>query len=86
MEVGVWSMLCMMLPAPCATSLSREVELYHWVDFPIEASWTATGTARWNVEGACTWTHEDGTARRTSLLWYSGSRETYVYRSGRSLP
>gem|GEM_PF-185525 len=66
--------------------LSKEVELYHWVDFPIEAPGATDGVARWDVEGACVWTHENGTTQRTSLVWYSGSGDTYVYRFGGSLP
>jgi hypothetical protein len=66
-----------------ANSLSKQVELYHWVDFPLEAPGAADGLARWDVEGSCFWTHESG-AQRTSLLWYSGSGDTYVYRFGGS--
>ena len=74
----------------CASSsafaqLSKTVELYHWVDFSIEAPEAATGSARWDVEGSCVWTHEDGANRRTSLIWYSGSADTYVYRFGGAL-
>jgi hypothetical protein len=68
-----------------AASLSKEVELYHWVDFPIEAPGAAADVARWDVEGSCTWTHENGSVQRTSLLWYSGSGDTYVYRFGGAL-
>ena len=68
-----------------SAELSKEVELYHWVDFPIEAPGGATGIAKWDVKGSCLWTHEKGTVRRTSLLWYSGSKDTYVYRFGGSL-
>lgn len=71
---------------PAAAQLSKEVELYHWVDFPIEAPGAATGVAKWDVGGSCVWTHENGAHRRTSLLWYSGSGDTYVYRFGGSLP
>jgi hypothetical protein len=69
-----------------AAQLSSQVELYHWADFPVEAPGAATGIAKWDVEGSCLWTHEDGAAQRTSLLWYSGSGDTYVYRFGGSLP
>jgi hypothetical protein len=69
-----------------AQSLSKSVELYRWVDFPIEAPGAATGIAKWDVEGSCTWTHEESAAQRTSLVWYSGSSDTYVYRFGGSLP
>ena len=48
--------------------LSRQVELYHWVDFPVEAPGAAAGVAKWDVEGSCVWTHADSSARRTSLL------------------
>ncbi len=65
---------------------SQEIELYHWVDFPIEAAGAADGVAKWDVEGSCVWTHESGEVHRTSLLWYSGSNDTYVYRFGGSLP
>jgi hypothetical protein len=65
---------------------SQQVELYHWVDFPIEAPGAADGIDKWDVEGSCVWTHESGAVRRTSLLWYSGSKDTYVYRFGGSLP
>jgi len=70
---------------PVSAQLSKEVELYRWVDFPMEAPRAATGTAKWDVEGSCAWTHENGSIRRTSLLWYSGSGDTYVYRFGGSL-
>ncbi|MBE0542181.1 MAG: hypothetical protein IH623_12400 [Verrucomicrobia bacterium] len=74
----------------CAAGLasaqfSKEVELYHWVDFTIEAPGTTTGIAQWDVEGSCLWKHENGATRRTSLVWYSGSGNTYVYRFGGSL-
>lgn len=72
-------------PAKTA-QLSKEVELYHWVDFPIEAPGAATGLDKWDVEGSCLWTHEKGAVRRTSLVWYSGSGDTFVYRFGGSLP
>lgn len=68
-----------------ATQLSKDVELYRWVDFPIEAPQAAGGIAKWDVEGSCTWTHEDSIAQRISLLWYSGSGDTYVYRFGGAL-
>ena len=64
--------------------LSRRLELYQWADFTIEAPGAGTGTSRWDVEGSCTWVHENGAAKRTSLLWYSGSGETYVFRFGGS--
>jgi hypothetical protein len=65
--------------------LSRDIKLYHWVDFPMAASGAAHGIAKWDLEGSCLWTHENGTTRRASLLWYSGSGDTYVYRFGGSL-
>lgn len=65
---------------------SKNVELYHWVDFPVEAEAAPPGTARWDVDGSCTWVHEKGTERRTSLVWYSGNDSTFVYRFGASLP
>ena len=77
-------MLTFAIP-PALAQLSREVELYHWVDFPMEAPEAATGVAKWDVEGSCVWTHENGAIRRTSLLWYSGSQDTYVYRFGGAL-
>jgi hypothetical protein len=64
---------------------SQEVELYHWVDFPIDVPDALTDLEKWDVQGSCRWTHEDGVTRRTSLLWYSGSGTTYVYRFGASL-
>jgi len=73
---------CFTLPA--SAHLSKEVELYHWVDFPIEAPEAAVGIAKWDVEGSCIWTHANGAIRRPSLLWYSGSGDTYVYRFGGS--
>ena len=69
-------------PLPGAAQLPRQVELYHWVDFPVDAPGSATGVAQWDVEGPCVWTHEGSAAERTSLLWYSGSGHTYVYRFG----
>ena len=77
------SFACLSFPA--SAQLSKQVELYHWVDFPIEAPGAAKGVAKWDVEGSCIWTHENGAIRRTSLLWYSGSGDTYVYRFGGSL-
>jgi hypothetical protein len=65
---------------------SKDVELYQWVDFSIEAPGAAVGLARWDAQGSCTWTHANGVDRRTSTLWYSGSGDTYVYRFGGSLP
>jgi len=70
---------------PASAQLPRKVELYHWVDFPVEAPGAAAGVAKWDVEGSCTWTHADSSARRTSMLWYSGLDDTYVYRFGGSL-
>jgi len=32
---------------------SHQVELYHWVDFPVEARGAADGFAKWDVEGSC---------------------------------
>jgi hypothetical protein len=66
-----------------ATGLPGQIELYHWVDFPIEAPGAGDSLAKWDVEGSCLWTHESG-AQLTSLLWYSGSGDTYVYRFGGS--
>jgi len=71
--------------SPALAQLSKTVELYRWVDFSVEAPDAATGVARWDVEGSCVWTHENGTVRRTSLVWYSGSADTYVYRFGGAL-
>ncbi len=68
-----------------ASQASKEVELYHWVDFRIEAPGAGAGVAKWDVEGSCDWTHEYTGVRRTSLVWYSGSGDTYVYRFGGSL-
>ena len=77
--------------AACAASnapaqLDKSVELYQWCDFPVDAPMAASGLPGWDVEGSCLWTHESGAARRTSLLWYSGSNHTYVYRFGAALP
>lgn len=73
-------------PLGALAERSKQVELYHWVDFPLEAPQAAEGIAKWDVEGSCVWTHESGAVRRTSLVWYSGSEDTYVYRFGASLP
>ncbi len=62
----------------------KEVELYSWVDFPVVAEGAASGIDKWDVQGVCTWTHEESDAKRTSLVWYSGSDDTYVYRFGAS--
>src|SRR5688572_6560409 len=75
----------------CATfnvsgQLAKTVELYHWCDFQVDVPKAASGVAKWDVEGSCLWTHESGTVRRTSLVWYSGSNNTYIYRFGASLP
>ncbi|MEJ2705586.1 MAG: hypothetical protein P8Z79_24365 [Sedimentisphaerales bacterium] len=70
---------------PASAQLSKKVEIYHWVDFSIEAPEAATGVAKWDVDGSCIWTHESGVTKRISLLWYSGSHDTYVYRFGGSL-
>jgi hypothetical protein len=67
------------------SSQAKSVELYQWCDFPVNAPDAASGVARWDVEGSCLWTHENGTLRRTSLVWYSGSNHIYVYRFGGSL-
>jgi hypothetical protein len=64
---------------------SQQVELYHWVDFSVEAPGAAEDIDKWDVKGSCVWTHESGTVRRISLLWHSGSKDTYVYRFGGSL-
>jgi len=71
---------------PISAQQSKKVELYHWVDFPVEAPQAADGMAKWDVKGSCTWTYEGSSVRRTSLLWYSGSGDEYVYRFGGSLP
>jgi hypothetical protein len=65
--------------------LAKSIELYHWCDFQVDAPDAARGLERWDVEGSCVWTHENGNIRRTSLVWYSGSNHTYVYRFGGSL-
>ena len=82
--LAVSALVCGTLLA--SAQFSKEVELYHWVDFPIEAPGTATGIDKWDVDGSCIWTHESGAGRRTSLLWYSGSGDTYVFRFGASFP
>ena len=46
---------CSTLPA--SAQLSKEVELYHWVDFSIEAPEGAAGLAKWDAEGSYIWTH-----------------------------
>jgi len=73
-------------PGTLFASSSKQVELYHWIDFSVEAPGAATGIGRWDVEGSCAWVHQDRVTRRTSLLWYSGSGDTYIYRFGASLP
>ena len=65
---------------------SRTVELYRWVDFAIQAPGAASGFAKWDLKGTCEWTHQDAPSRRSSLLWYSGAGDTYVYRFGAPLP
>jgi len=75
---------CSTLPA--SAQLSKKVDLYHWIDFSIEAPKAATGIVKWDVEGSCMWTHENGAIERTSLLWYSGLGDTYVCRFGGSFP
>ncbi|MBE0535738.1 MAG: hypothetical protein IH624_08705 [Phycisphaerae bacterium] len=69
-----------------AAQLRKEVELYQWVDFAVEAPGAAAEIGKWDVEGSCVWTHENGEVWRRSLVWYSGSEDTYVYRFGGSLP
>ena len=71
-------------PVGAQSASHEEVELYRWTDFTVEAPDAASGVDRWDVEGACTWTHEDSGAERTSLVWYSGEHDTYVYRFGAS--
>jgi len=68
--------------------IHKEVELYRWVDFEFSAPGAASGITRWDVAGTCTWTHtsKSGTTQRTSLVWYSGNADTYVFRFGASLP
>jgi hypothetical protein len=68
-----------------SAQVSKQVELYQWVDFPIEAPGAASGVAKWDVQGSCNWTHDGVAVERTSLLWYSGSGDIYVYRFGASL-
>lgn len=73
----------------CATfnvsgQLVKSLELYQWCDFQVDAPGAASGVAKWDIEGSCVWTHESGTIRRTSLVWYSGTSDTYVYRFGGS--
>jgi hypothetical protein len=68
-----------------SAQMAKEVELYHWVDYSIEAPAAASGIDKWDVAGSCDWAHENGDAKRTSVLWYSGSGDTYVYRFGGSL-
>jgi hypothetical protein len=67
-----------------ATQALKEVELYHWVDFAINAPEAATGIDRWDVEAYCVWTHEVTGQQRRSTLWYSGSGDVYVFRFGGS--
>jgi hypothetical protein len=67
-----------------AQSLHSQVDLYRWADFEIQAPGAASGAARFDVQGSCTWTHRESGAKRTSLVWYSGSGDTYVYRFGAS--
>jgi hypothetical protein len=62
----VFFFACSTLPA--SAQFSKKVELYHWVDFSIEAPRAATGIAKWDVEGSCIWTHENGAVKRRSLL------------------
>lgn len=69
-------------PLSAWAQVSKQVELYRWVAFPIEASGAASGAAKWDVQGFCDWTHNRDGIKRTSLLWYSGSGDTYVYRFG----
>ncbi|MEX2671407.1 MAG: hypothetical protein WD294_04770, partial [Phycisphaeraceae bacterium] len=69
-----------------ADERAEEVELYHWVDFMVDAPDAASGIEKWDVEGSCVWTHEDGATQRTSLVWYSGEGDAYVFRFGASLP
>jgi hypothetical protein len=64
----------------------KRLELYRWVDFAIEAPGAASGIDRWDLEGSCVWTHEATGQQRTSILWYSGAGEQYVYRFGGSFP
>lgn len=69
-----------------AAPMAKRVELYRWVDFEVAAPGAASGIGKWDVEGSCVWTHENGQTRRTGLVWYSGAGDTYVYRFGGSLP
>ncbi len=66
--------------------LEKEVELYRWVDFELVAPEAATGVAKWDVDGHCSWIHEDGQQRRTSLVWYCGVGDSYIFRFGGALP
>jgi hypothetical protein len=72
-------------PFTVVGQVAKSLELYQWCDFPVDAPGAASGVARWDVEGCCEWTHESGTIQRKSLIWYSGSNHTYVYRFGASL-
>ena len=43
---------------------SQLVELYHWVDFRLEAPGAADGIDKWDVEGTCVWTPESGAVQQ----------------------
>jgi hypothetical protein len=81
--VAAFALVCGTTPA-LAQSF-KTVELYRWIDFPFEGPGAAPGLAKWDVEGSCIWTHENGETRRTSRIWYSGSGDIYVHRFGASL-
>lgn len=65
-------------------ALHQEVELYRWTDFTVEAAEAASGVGKWDIEGSCIWIHEASGTERTSLVWYSGEGDTYIYRFGAS--
>ena len=74
------------VPVPVDGKAHADVELYRWVDFAVDAPAAAEGVSKWDVAGTCVWTHESSASRRTSLLWYSGVGDIYVYRFGGALP
>ncbi|MFP4190760.1 MAG: hypothetical protein ACLFU6_01695 [Candidatus Hydrogenedentota bacterium] len=71
-------------PVGAQSAAHKEAELYRWADFAVEAPGAASGVDKWDVKGSCTWTHDSSGAERTSLVWYSGRDDTYVYRFGAS--
>ena len=84
----VFALITITISTATAAQLHKEVELYRWVDFSFEAPGAVSGDAKWDVIGSCTWTHtsKNQTTERTSLLWYSGEADTYVFRFGASVP